>query len=61
MSHVPAASLTSEEDDIDVLRRHLEMPELPYLDLSAQRASAQAQARWPLFAELAGLAVERRR
>lgn len=61
MIHLPAASLTSEEDDIDVLRRHLDMPELPYLDLSTQRASAQAQVRWPLFAELAALAAERRR
>ena len=45
--------LTSECDDIDVLRAHLHMPELPYLDFSAQRARAQALARWPLFAELA--------
>ncbi|MBN8802163.1 MAG: hypothetical protein J0H05_10915 [Stenotrophomonas acidaminiphila] len=47
------AGLTSEQDDIDVLRAHLHMPELPYLDFSAQRARAQALARWPLFAELA--------
>ncbi|MTI75488.1 MULTISPECIES: cellulose biosynthesis protein BcsR [Stenotrophomonas] len=47
------AGLTSEQDDIDVLRAHLQMPELPYLDFSAQRARSQALARWPLFAELA--------
>ena len=36
-----------------MLRAHLQMPELPYLDFSAQRARSQALARWPLFAELA--------
>ncbi|WP_433852522.1 cellulose biosynthesis protein BcsR [Stenotrophomonas nitritireducens] len=48
------AGLTSEADDIDVLREHLHMPGLSYVDFSAQRARAQALARWPLFAELAG-------
>lgn len=60
MANAPSASLTSEEDDIDVLRRHLDMPELPYVDLSAQRERVQAQARWPLLVELAR-AAERRR
>ena len=46
--------LTSEHDDIDVLREHLQMPELPYVDFSMRRERAQALARWPLFAELAG-------
>ena len=45
--------LTSEHDDIDVLREHLQMPELPYVDFSMRRERAQALARWPLFAELA--------
>lgn len=53
MANPTTATLTSEEDDIDVLRGHLQMPELPYVDFSAQRARAQALARWPLFAELA--------
>ena len=50
----PDMNLTSVQDDIDILREHLQMPELPYLDFSAQRGRAQALAQWPLFAELAG-------
>jgi len=61
MANDPSASLISEEDDIDVLRRHLDMPELPYVDLSAQRERAQALLRWPLLAELAELAAGQRR
>lgn len=49
----PDMNLTTVLDDIDILREHLQMPELPYVDFSAQRARSQALARWPLFAELA--------
>ena len=40
------------EDDIERLRRNLQMPELGYVDFSAERDRAQALARWPLLAEL---------
>jgi len=30
-------TLSVEEDDIDLLRRSLNMPEMPYVDFSAQR------------------------
>lgn len=52
MSTGQSTPLTSERDDIDVLREHLQMPDLPYVDFSMQRERAQALARWPLFAEL---------
>ncbi|KRG52888.1 cellulose biosynthesis protein BcsR [Stenotrophomonas maltophilia] len=45
-------TLSVEEDDIDLLRRSLDMPGLPYVDFSAQHERAQALARWPLLAEL---------
>lgn len=45
-------TLSVEEDDIDLLRRSLNMPEMPYVDFSAQRERAHALARWPLLAEL---------
>lgn len=45
--------LTSEHDDIDVLRAHLQMPDLPYVDFSLRNEHAQALAHWPLLAELA--------
>lgn len=54
MATEPSIPLTSEHDDIDVLREHLQMPELPYVDFSMQRERALALARWPLFAELEG-------
>ncbi|WP_081284030.1 cellulose biosynthesis protein BcsR [Stenotrophomonas maltophilia] len=41
-----------EEDDIDLLRRSLDMPAFPYVDFSAEHERAQALARWPLLAEL---------
>ncbi len=54
MAEAPIQPLTSERDDIDVLRAHLQMPELPYVDFSLRHERTQALARWPLFAELAG-------
>ncbi|WP_139804260.1 cellulose biosynthesis protein BcsR, partial [Cronobacter sakazakii] len=45
-------TLSVEEDDIDLLRRSLDMPGLPYVDFSAQQERARALARWPLLAEL---------
>lgn len=46
------SSLSVEEDDIDLLRRSLDMPAFPYVDFSAEHERAQALARWPLLAEL---------
>ena len=57
MVREPAANLTSAEDDIDMLRRYLQMPELPYVDLSVQHERQQALQRWPLLAELAAIAA----
>ena len=36
-----------EQDDIAHLRRHLGMPELPYVDFSARRECVEALQRWP--------------
>ena len=44
-----------QDDDIDYLRRSLQMPELPYVDFSAQQERMQALSRWPLLRELAGM------
>lgn len=49
------ATLSVEEDDIDLLRRSLAMPDMPYVDFSANNERAQALARWPLLAELEAL------
>ncbi|EWC43337.1 hypothetical protein GFL09_15600 [Pseudomonas stutzeri] len=38
-------------DDVSVLRQHLRMPQLRYLDISASNALEQAVRRWPLLAE----------
>lgn len=54
-------TLSVEEDDIDLLRRSLDMPGLPYVDFSAQHERAQALARWPLLAELERAELEPRR
>lgn len=53
MAELPTKPLTSEQDDIDALRAHLHMPDLPYVDFSLRHEHAQALAHWPLFAELA--------
>lgn len=53
MAEPLTAPLTSERDDMNVLRAHLRMPDLPYVDFSLRQEHAQALARWPLFAELA--------
>lgn len=41
-----------EQDDIAHLRRHLGMPDMPYVDFSARRECEKALQRWPLLAEL---------
>lgn len=47
--------LKVDEDDIDALRRSLQMPDLPYVDFSARQERRQALARWPLLAEVDAL------
>lgn len=46
-----------QDDDIAYLRRSLQMPELPYVDFSAQQERMQALARWALLRELAGMQI----
>lgn len=46
-----------QDDDIAYLRRSLQMPELPYVDFSAQQERMQALARWVLLRELAGMPI----
>ncbi len=49
---LPSHGLKVDEDDIDALRRSLQMPDLPYVDFSARQERSQALARWPLLAEV---------
>jgi hypothetical protein len=44
-----------QDDDIAYLRRSLQMPDLPYVDFSAQHERGQALVRWLLLRELAGM------
>lgn len=48
-----------DQDDIAHLRRHLGMPDMPYVDFSARRECADALKRWPLLGEIAAIAAER--
>ncbi len=44
-----------EQDDIEHLRDHLGMPDMPYVDFAVRRENEKALQRWPLLAELASL------
>lgn len=39
-------------DDIERLKSMVELPELDYVDISAQTERAQAFERWPLLAQI---------
>lgn len=45
-------SRADRADDIAVLKRKLELPELEYVDTSAQIELQKAVQRWPLLAEM---------
>lgn len=53
---VTDASLAT--DDIADLRTALNMPELPYVDVTTQNAMRDALKRWPLLSELAYFAEQ---
>lgn len=48
-----------ELDDIEHLRRSIDMPEFPYVDFSARQRYRDALADWPLLDELARLRQQR--
>ncbi|UVO17864.1 cellulose biosynthesis protein BcsR [Stutzerimonas stutzeri] len=45
-------ALSSQQDDVDNLKRHLGMPKLGYQDISAALELDKAVQRWPLLSEL---------
>ena len=54
ISAVPATQVV-EQDDIEMLRHSLAMPDMPYVDFSAINERTQALARWPLLADAEAL------
>lgn len=54
MNEKPHIALAAAEraDDIGRLKSILQLPQLNYIDISAQNALQQALQRWPLLAEL---------
>lgn len=51
---LPEGPVMVGRDDIAHLRHDLAMPELPYVDFSAEHELVRALARWPLLRELHG-------
>ncbi|TWH64408.1 cellulose biosynthesis protein BcsR [Azomonas agilis] len=45
-------------DDITDLRKALQMPELPYVDITTQNAVRDVLKRWPLLSELSYFAEQ---